>query len=60
MDLAIFVEGQYGLTWARWKRLARAIEDLGYAAVFRSDHFTLTAAAGSGRVGAVGLADLAG
>jgi len=41
MDLAIFVEGQYGLTWERWKRLARAIEDLGYAAVFRSDHFTM-------------------
>ncbi len=40
MDLAIFVEGQYGLTWDRWKRLVRAVEDLGYAALFRSDHFT--------------------
>jgi len=41
MDLAIFVEGQYGLNWERWKRLTRAIEDLGYAAIYRSDHFTL-------------------
>ncbi len=40
MEVAIMVEGQNGLNWARWKRLARAVEDLGFAGLFRSDHFT--------------------
>jgi len=34
------VEGQYGIDWPRWKRLTRAVEDLGYAGLYRSDHFT--------------------
>jgi len=34
------IEGQDGLTWARWQRLARAAEELGYAGLYRSDHFT--------------------
>jgi F420-dependent oxidoreductase-like protein len=34
------VEGQMGLNWPRWMRLARAVEDLGFAALHRSDHFT--------------------
>lgn len=38
MELAIQVEGQSGLNWPRWKRLARAVEDCGYAALYRSDH----------------------
>jgi len=40
MDLAIFIEGQNGLTWPRWQRLAQATEDLGFAGLYRSDHFT--------------------
>ena len=40
LDVAIMVEGQYGMDWPRWKRLARAVEDLGYAGLYRSDHFT--------------------
>ena len=40
MDLAIFIEGQAGLNWPRWQRLAQAAEDLGYAGLYRSDHFT--------------------
>jgi F420-dependent oxidoreductase-like protein len=40
MDLAIFIEGQNGLTWPRWQRLAHAAEDLGFAGLYRSDHFT--------------------
>jgi F420-dependent oxidoreductase-like protein len=40
MDLAIMIEGQDGLNWARWKRIARAVEDLGFAGLYRSDHFT--------------------
>ncbi len=40
MDLAIMLEGQNGLTWAHWRRIARAVEDLGFSALYRSDHFT--------------------
>lgn len=34
------VEGQRGLTWDRWKRTARTVEDRGFDGLFRSDHFT--------------------
>ena len=40
MEIAIMVEGQMGLNWPRWMRIARAVEDLGFAALHRSDHFT--------------------
>jgi len=40
MDLALMLEGQDGLNWERWKRIARAAEDLGFAGLYRSDHFT--------------------
>lgn len=40
MDLAIMIEGQDGLNWERWKRLAAAAEELGFAGLYRSDHFT--------------------
>lgn len=38
--LSVMIEGQDGLTWARWKRLVAEVEDLGFAGLFRSDHFT--------------------
>jgi F420-dependent oxidoreductase-like protein len=38
--ISIMIEGQDGLTWPRWKRLAEEVEQLGYAGLFRSDHFT--------------------
>src|SRR6266581_500214 len=38
--LSIMIEGQDGLTWARWQNLVREVEDLGFAGLFRSDHFT--------------------
>ena len=34
------LEGQDGLTWPRWQRLAAAAEDLGFAGLYRSDHYT--------------------
>ena len=34
------IEGQEGLTWARWQRLAQTVEDAGYESLFRSDHLT--------------------
>jgi F420-dependent oxidoreductase-like protein len=40
LDVAIMIEGQDGLNWPRWQRLARAAEDLGFAGLYRSDHFT--------------------
>lgn len=40
MDLALMIEGQDGLNWERWKRIAQASEDLGFAGLYRSDHFT--------------------
>jgi F420-dependent oxidoreductase-like protein len=42
MKLAITIEGMSGLTWPRWKRLISEIEQMGFAGLFRSDHFTLT------------------
>lgn len=41
MEVSIMIEGQQGLSWPRWQRLARAAEDLGYYGLFRSDHFVL-------------------
>lgn len=40
MDIAIMLEGQNGLNWPNFKRIARAVEDLGFAGLYRSDHFT--------------------
>jgi F420-dependent oxidoreductase-like protein len=40
MDIGLMLEGQNGLNWPRWQRILQAAEDLGYAHVFRSDHFT--------------------
>ena len=34
------IEGQEGLTWPRWQRLAKTVEDAGYESLFRSDHLT--------------------
>src|SRR5918997_7174504 len=39
-EVAIMIEGQDGIDWQRWRRLARTVEDAGYAGLFRSDHFT--------------------
>ena len=39
-EIAIMVEGQNGLNWERWQRLALAVEELGFVGLYRSDHFT--------------------
>jgi len=39
MKINIQLEGQRGLTWERWMKLAAAVEDLGFDGLFRSDHF---------------------
>ncbi len=38
--ISIMVEGQQGLNWQRWRRLAAEVDELGFAGLFRSDHFT--------------------
>lgn len=40
MHVSIMLEGQDGLNWARWKRLAQAAEELGFYGLNRSDHFS--------------------
>ena len=34
------VEGQDGLNWDRWRRIAQTVEDAGFVGLYRSDHFT--------------------
>ncbi len=40
LEIAIMIEGQNGLTWPRWQKIARLVEELGFVGLFRSDHFT--------------------
>jgi F420-dependent oxidoreductase-like protein len=40
MEVAIMLEGQNGLNWPRWQRIAHAVEDLGFVGLYRSDHYT--------------------
>jgi F420-dependent oxidoreductase-like protein len=40
MRFAMMIEGQEGLTWPRWRALARAVEEGGWDGLFRSDHLT--------------------
>jgi len=38
--LALMIEGQEGVTWDEWVALARACEESGVEAMFRSDHYS--------------------
>jgi len=40
LEVAIMIEGQNGLTWPRWQKLVLLVEELGFAGLYRSDHFT--------------------
>jgi len=40
MRVALMIEGQEGVTWDDWVRLARLAEDSGFEGLFRSDHYT--------------------
>ncbi|HSQ38674.1 MAG TPA: TIGR03560 family F420-dependent LLM class oxidoreductase [Anaerolineales bacterium] len=40
LEIAVMIEGQNGLNWARWQRIARLVEDAGFVGLYRSDHFT--------------------
>src|SRR6188474_3837220 len=40
MQLSLMIEGQEGVTWDDWVRLARLAEESGLEGLFRSDHYT--------------------
>src|SRR5712691_3238418 len=40
IEVALMIEGQDGLNWDRWRKIARLAEDTGYVGLYRSDHFT--------------------
>jgi alkanesulfonate monooxygenase SsuD/methylene tetrahydromethanopterin reductase-like flavin-dependent oxidoreductase (luciferase family) len=40
MRVCLMIEGQEGVTWEQWVALARAAEEAGLEAMFRSDHYT--------------------
>ena len=39
MRVSLMIEGQEGVTWEEWVALARACEEHGLDALFRSDHY---------------------
>ncbi len=40
LELAVMIEGQNGLTWPHWQKIAYLVEAMGFVGLFRSDHFT--------------------
>jgi F420-dependent oxidoreductase-like protein len=40
IDVNLMIEGQLGVDWQRWQRIAQAVEAAGYDGLYRSDHFT--------------------
>ena len=40
IEVAIMLEGQNGLNWPRFQRIVRAVEELGFVGLYRSDHYT--------------------
>jgi len=40
MRVCLMIEGQEGVTWEEWVALARAAEEAGLDALFRSDHYS--------------------
>ncbi len=40
IEVAIMIEGQNGLNWKRWQRIASVVEASGYKGLYRSDHYT--------------------
>ncbi len=43
MDIGLMVEGQFGLTWERWRHILQLAERLQFPSVFRSDHYMIRA-----------------
>ena len=60
IEVALMLEGQDGLTWDIWQRIAGIAEDGGFAGLYRSDHFTNPQSAGQEFARVLDLAGLAG
>ena len=43
VELSISMEGWFGLQWPQWKRVVHAVEDLGFAGLYLSDHSVMPA-----------------
>ena len=43
IEISISSEAQFGMTWPRWQAMVAAVEKLGFAGLFRADHFTVQA-----------------
>jgi F420-dependent oxidoreductase-like protein len=44
LEISISSEAQFGMNWPRWQTLTAMVEGLGFAGLYRSDHFTIQAA----------------
>lgn len=40
IEVAIMLEGQNGVNWENWQRWVKAVEELGFVGLYRSDHYT--------------------
>jgi alkanesulfonate monooxygenase SsuD/methylene tetrahydromethanopterin reductase-like flavin-dependent oxidoreductase (luciferase family) len=40
IQVGLMLEGQDGVNWQRWQQIALAVDNAGYAGLYRSDHFT--------------------
>lgn len=40
LELSIMIEGQDGLNWKRWFKIAETVEQSGFSGLYRSDHYT--------------------
>ena len=43
IEISISSEAQFGVTWPIWQKMAATVEQLGFAGLFRADHFTIYA-----------------
>jgi len=39
MEISITIEAMFGLNWSLWRHLINQVEEMGFAGLFRSDHF---------------------
>ena len=52
MRVCLMIEGQEGVSWEDWVRIARLVERHGYEGLFRSDHYVATIRSDSGSLDA--------
>ena len=39
VQFSVSIEGTHGLTWSLWRQLMNAVEELGFAGLYLTDHF---------------------